>query len=160
MHDALIDRTIESVQRIAIELRPSVLDALGLSAAIRDEARRFEQRTGISAETTVDEVVAPPDGVSTALFRVCQELLTNVARHAHATRVQIGLEEGDTGWTLRVADDGVGLHPNAARRPTSLGLLGIQERIAALGGKFDLISDRGRGTVASIEIPRIEPNRT
>lgn len=150
--DALVNRTIETVQRIAVELRPSVLDALGLPAALRDEARRFGRRTGNIVELDV-EVAAPPTDIATTLFRVAQELLTNVARHASASRVHIRLDETAAGWRLTVADDGVGVRDDPTGKPTSLGLLGIQERLNAVGGSFQLTSERGGGTVAIAQVP-------
>ncbi len=153
---ASIDRTIETVQRIALELRPSALDALGLAAAIRDESRRFSRRTNIAASVEVDTREEPERSIATQLFRMFQELLTNVARHAHAHNVRVGLLGSDDAWTLRVADDGIGISPTAHHDGASLGLIGLRERARYLGGTVTLRRGEGgaRGTVATIHIPR------
>lgn len=91
---------------------------------------------------------------ATALFRAFQELLTNVARHAQATTVDITLADDPTTWTLRVADDGLGIAPEAPRRATALGLLGVQERALALGGTLQMERRDGGGTVATVRVPR------
>jgi two-component system sensor histidine kinase UhpB len=152
--DALADSTLATVQQIAIELRPSALDTLGLSAALHDEARRYSRRSGIhtTVEVTTDEPL-PPE-TATALFRIFQELLTNVARHAHATHVRVALTLEDEHWTLEVADDGVGLGRAEADGLSSLGLLGIRERAHALGGTFELGGRARQGTTARVQIPR------
>lgn len=150
----LIDVTIETVQRIAVELRPSALDVLGLSAAIRDEARRFERRAGIATEVRVDDASRPDPAAATALFRILQELCTNVARHARASSVRIDLNAEPEVWVLRVEDDGVGLKLGDEERTSSLGLLGIRERAQSLGGVVSFEGgDRG-GTRATVRIPR------
>lgn len=151
--EALIDRTIVSVQRIALELRPSALDALGLAAALRDEARRFEKRTGVAAQVNVFSVRQPTGQVATALFRVFQELLTNVARHARAVHVRVTLDDDGDAWTLRVQDDGVGMPDVARHLNTSLGLVGISERLRAFGGTFAIESSEAQGTKAVARIP-------
>ncbi|MCE9575060.1 MAG: PAS domain S-box protein [Deltaproteobacteria bacterium] len=150
--ERLTDRTLETVQRIALELRPSVLDALGLVAAIRDEARRFEHRAGLALEVRLDAPTPPPERIATAMFRIFQELLTNVARHAQARAVTVGLDEVPEAWVLTVADDGIGFQPSDA--PRSLGLLGMRERAAALGGRVELRSRAGIGTIATVHLPR------
>lgn len=152
--ERLVDSTIAAVQRIALELRPSALDALGLPAAVRDEARRFERRAGVPVEVDVKTSRSPPNEVATELFRICQELLTNVARHAHASRVRIGLDETEENWVLRVEDDGVGMDEASQRDASSLGLLGMVERARSLGGSIELSAGAVRGTVARVQVPR------
>lgn len=152
--EALVDQTVASVQRIAVELRPSVLDALGLPAAIRDEARRFEDRSGV---VTVVEAgtSAPPDrAAATTLFRILQELLTNAARHAHATSLHITLADEPTCWVMRVRDNGVGIPVEMTGRVSSLGLLGMIERAEAIGGAFRVERHSDGGTLATVTIPR------
>lgn len=149
----LVDRTIESVQRIAIELRPSALDALGLSAALRDEARRFEKRTGIASRVEINAAGKPGPEVATALFRVLQELMTNVARHAKANSVTVALDEDRAGWAMRVIDDGIGIAPEAQRQ-RSMGLVGAAERLEAVGGSLELLQGEAGGTVAIARVPR------
>lgn len=152
--DKLVDRTIECVQRIAVELRPSALDTLGLGAAVRDEARRFEKRTGVHTRMSVEGGATPPPEIAIALFRVFQELLTNVARHASADSVQIQLYEEDGRWLLRVEDDGVGITREAISSQLALGLLGMRERVQEIGGVFDVQPGSVRGTVATVRVGR------
>ena len=157
--EALIDQTVATVQRIAVELRPSALDTLGLPAAIRDEARRFEARTGIAAALQADLSSLPDAAVATALFRILQELLTNIARHAQASALSITLADDGDAWILQVRDDGVGIPVETARRATSLGLLGMTERAEALGGAFRIERCPQGGTLATVRVPHsiIEP---
>lgn len=149
----LIDQIIGTVQTIAIELRPTTLDALGLPAAIRDEARRFSRRFGAPVTTHVDVAETPGPLTSTALFRILQELLTNIARHAQAGEIKVTLADEEDGWLLRVEDDGVGIEPGIEYHPNSLGLLGIRERAAALGGAVKLSQTTSGGTLAEVRIP-------
>jgi two-component system sensor histidine kinase UhpB len=150
---SLTDTIMAAVQRIALELRPSALDTLGLAAAIRDEARRYESRTGLAVEVELEAAPPPPAEIATALFRIFQELLTNVVRHAQATSVRIRLEHDALGWQLRVSDDGVGLSAEATSKPTSLGLLGMRERADSLGGSISIVSNVGSGTVTTVSVP-------
>src|SRR5262249_45434804 len=152
--EALIDATLDSTRRISAALRPAILDDLGLPAAIRWQARGFSQRTGIACETELPDdgaVVAPPTAL--ALFRILQEALTNVARHAHARRVRIGLRLDDGFAVLTVADDGVGIAADALGRPTSLGLLGMRERALALAGEVAVTGEAGQGTTVTVRVP-------
>lgn len=152
--DHLVDRTLARVQRIAVELRPSTLDSLGLVAAVRDEARRFEARTGIETFVEVCSSLDPmPPETSTALFRILQELMTNVARHAHAQSLHIELSLDPHDWRMEVRDDGVGIGKGAAARVDSLGLLGMSERALAVGGRFSIGRAHGGGTVAKVVVP-------
>lgn len=150
----LVTQTIETVQRLGLELRPTALDSLGLAAAIRDEARRFSARTDIETSVVVPGVSRPDAKLATELFRIFQELLTNVARHAKATRVEVELREEGEQWVLRVRDDGEGIDPQIAAGRESLGLLGMQERAESVGGTLTLQGDSGRGTVAIVSVPK------
>lgn len=149
---ALVDRTISTVQRLAVELRPSALDALGLPAALRDEARRFGTRAGVQMHVAVADECHPAPVVATALFRIFQELCTNVARHAHAASVTTTLAQHDDVCTMVVQDDGDGM-PEAALTGRSLGLLGMTERAEALGGTIRFESSPGNGTTVRVAIP-------
>ena len=149
----LVDQTVASVQRIAVELRPSVLDALGLPAAIRDEVRRFEARTGVATVVETNTSVSPGSAVATALFRILQELLTNTARHAQASSLIVTLADDQDAWTLLVRDDGVGIPAEMANSATTLGLLGMTERAGAIGGAFSVKRHPDGGTVAIVRIP-------
>jgi signal transduction histidine kinase len=150
----LADGAIDAVQRIAIELRPSSLDYLGLADAIRDESRRFAARSSIRMSLdlpdTADHV---PKEIATTCFRILQELLTNVARHAAAGNVAIHLRADDTELAMEVRDDGVGMAVDAAARSNSLGLLGMQERAASRRGRIVFDSAPGEGTRATVTIP-------
>ncbi|MCA9513478.1 MAG: PAS domain S-box protein [Myxococcales bacterium] len=150
---SLVDAAVGAVQRIATELRPGVLDALGLPAALRDETRRFAARTGLRGDVHVASEADPPERVSTALFRIFQELMTNVARHAEASRVAVRLEARADSWVLRVEDDGVGL-PSVLEG--GLGLLGARERAGELGGSVTFAMAAGGGTAATVVIPRAD----
>ena len=148
------DTAISSVQRIATELRPVVLDSLGLCAAIEWQAKEFETRTGIRCGATVPELDRSLDrDLSTALFRILQESLTNVVRHSKATRVEIELHcEG--GWiSLEVRDDGCGISANELDDPKSLGLLGMRERAGLLGGQCRIGNTPTGGTFVEARLP-------
>jgi len=148
----LAEETVEAVQRIAVELRPSTLDLLGLGVTLQHEARRFEQRTGIRCETHLPEQLpALGPELATALYRICQEAMTNVSRHAEASRVAVRLDVAADRVTLEVDDDGRGFALASLHSP-SLGLLGMIERASALGGEVDF--RRGlRGTIVTASIP-------
>ena len=150
----LADETITAVQKIATELRPAILDRLGLEAAIEVEAQAFQSRTGVDCKWTLpsDPVPLEPDQ-ATAVFRIFQEILTNVARHAQAGKLAVHLSRQDQQLLLEVDDDGVGIQPGDAANPTSLGLLGMKERAAILGGKVSIGRKAERGTTVQVRIP-------
>jgi signal transduction histidine kinase len=148
-----IDRIINSVRRIASGLRPEALDEIGLAGAIEWQAREFQRRTGIRCLVETMPGFSDPDKQrATALFRIFQELLTNVARHAHATRVLVHLEETDS-LTLTVEDNGRGIQEKEFESPRSLGFLGLRERVLAFGGSIDVKGQEGKGTRVSVSIP-------
>jgi signal transduction histidine kinase len=150
-----IDRIINSVRRIASGLRPEVLDEIGLAAAIEWQAREFSRRTGIRCVVDVEpEFVDPDKDRSTALFRIFQELLTNVARHANATRVAVRLADGEV-IRLKVEDNGRGIQEKEFESPKSLGLLGLRERVLAFGGTIDVKGEEGKGTTVRVAIPTL-----
>jgi signal transduction histidine kinase len=150
----LTDATIAAVQRIAAELRPGMLDKLGLPVTLQYEAARFEERTGIACRLVVpgDELPLRLE-VATALFRMFQEALTNVARHAKATAVEAELQPEADGCRLEIRDNGQGMAGVDLRNVKSLGLLGMQERAALLGGGVSFAPRPGGGTVVTIRIP-------
>lgn len=152
----LANQTIETVQQISLELRPSVLDNLGLVEAIRDDARRFETRSGVKLVMALPEKLPrlKPETI-TAFFRIFQELLTNVARHADARSVVVQLGEEQGKLTLIVHDDGKGIPAGAANRRTSLGLLSMSERAISLGGQIQFEGEPGRGTRATLRVPTV-----
>jgi len=149
----LIDETIGQVRRISAELRPGILDDLGLSSALEWQAKEFAKRTGTRCafHSNVADVKFARD-VSTAFFRICQEALTNVARHAGATSVDIRLERIGERLLLLVADDGAGMKPGT-EKPESLGLLGIRERARRLGGEVEVTAGKAGGTIVSLAVP-------
>jgi PAS domain S-box-containing protein len=150
----LVDDAIRSVRRISTELRPGLLDDLGLGAAIEWQAQEFQARTGISCDlqlTGKDLVL--DQHLCTALFRIVQEALTNVARHAAATRVLVSLREEAERLELEVRDDGRGITEGEAADRRSLGLLGMRERAALFGGTVSVLGEPGRGTTVRVEVP-------
>jgi len=151
----LADETITSVQKIASELRPGILDRLGLAAAIEVEAQAFESRTGVSCRCVVPKpALEISSDRATAAFRIFQEIITNVARHAHATEVHIALAVTPVMLELTVADNGVGLPEKSFRDSKSLGLLGMRERAEIIGGQIVFTqSHGGKGTMVAVRIP-------
>ena len=151
----LADETITSVQKIASELRPGILDRLGLAAAIEAEAQAFATRTGVSCPCSVPAETPPiPQDRAIATYRIFQEIMTNVARHAHATEVRIRLQLSATVLELEVADNGVGLAEEHFANPKSFGLLGMTERAEILGGQIEFGKPPdGSGTVVAVRLP-------
>ena len=149
-----IDRIINSVRRISSGLRPEVLDEIGLGAAFEWQAREFQRRTGIRCQVNLAAHWVDPDKErSTAIFRVFQELLTNVARHANATRVTVSLADADDGIKLTVEDNGRGIREDEVSSRRSLGFLGLRERVLAFGGNVDVKGEEGKGTRVAVSIP-------
>ena len=150
----LIDTTLAQVHTIVTELRPVVLDKLGLVAAMEWQAREFQERSGIACETHLpaDEIALDPDR-ATAFFRIFQETLTNVARHANATKVTVELKREADSLILAVRDNGKGIDEAAINAANSLGLLGIRERATAFGGNIELTGLPERGTCVTVRIP-------
>ena len=149
-----LDATVTSVQRISSELRPSALDDLGLFAAIESEARVFEERSGIECELSIPEEPPEVDEASaTAIYRIVQEALTNVARHSNAARVEIRMRERGNELFLEIRDDGCGITATDLSDPAALGLAGIRERADMLGGTAVIEGVPGLGTIVSIRMP-------
>ena len=150
-----IDRIINSVRRIASGLRPEVLDEMGLAAAVEWQAREFSRRTGVRCVVDIAPGFTDPDqDRSTALFRIFQELLTNVARHANAMRVAVHLADSES-IGLKVSDNGRGIQEKEFESPSSLGFLGLRERVLAFGGSIDVKGQEGKGTTVSVSIPNL-----
>ena len=153
----LTDGVIQRVRRISAELRPGVLDDLGLVAAIEWQAGEFEERTGTPCmvrANAADLAIGGP--LSTAIFRIFQEALTNVTRHAQAAHVEVRIEVDGAVLLLEVRDDGVGITPEAAQSPRSLGLLGIRERAQRFGGSVSVGPASPRGTLVAMTVPLVE----
>lgn len=150
----LINTTIHTVRKLASQLRPGVLDDLGLAAALEWQAQEFQTRTGIACEfVELSEAASLGTEQSTAIFRICQEALTNVARHAQATQVTICLRETPTHLRLEVKDNGRGVTVGELTNPWSLGLLGMRERAFLLGGECHLTGAVNAGTTVTVQIP-------
>ena len=151
---ALIDETIVAVRRISDDLRPLMLDDLGLNAAVESLARTAAERMGIEVTVRHDEEDPPVQpGVATALYRMVQEALTNVARHARATDVSIDLRVVGAHVVLVVEDNGIGLPRDALRREGSWGLRGLRERVTLFGGTLILENAPGSGARMTVRLP-------
>lgn len=149
-----IDETLRHVRQIAADLRPGILDDFGLVSAVEWQAKRFEERSGLTCTVEVEDRGGEPSPeVATAAFRVFQEALTNVARHAEAEAVAVSLRLDPAAVCLTVTDDGRGMDPERAAERRTLGLLGMRERARTLGGTLDLRSGPGRGTVVEGTFP-------
>jgi signal transduction histidine kinase len=149
-----VNRIIRTVRKIATELRPGILDELGVGAAIEWMGKDFKNRTGIRCKVTVKGVEKVSDPVlSTAIFRIVQEALTNVMRHAAASEVTVRLEKKDDTLTLEVRDNGVGIREGRIFDPHSLGIIGIRERVLLLGGEAVISGKPGEGTLVGVTIP-------
>jgi PAS domain S-box-containing protein len=150
----LVDGMIVTLRRIASDLRPRTLDDLGLPAALEWQAQEFESRTGIPCRITVPQEPLVLDAErSTAIFRIFQESLTNIARHAHATRVEARLERVDSDLFFQVRDNGKGFDAQDVKARKSLGLVGMQERALLLNGELKVEGVPGAGTTLAMRIP-------
>jgi two-component system sensor histidine kinase UhpB len=150
----LTDDTIVTVQRIASELRPGALDNLGLASALKHEAQQWQQRTGLRCTLHLPEQqLEPSRDTATAIFRIFQETLTNIARHAQATEAEVELRADGDQIALEVCDNGSGISPEAVRDPHSLGLLGMKERARLLGGEITFNPGPKRGTMVTLRLP-------
>lgn len=149
-----IDETIKTVRRISTELRPGILDHLGLAAAIEWQANEFQTRTSIPCKVThrVDHVIMEED-LNTVFFRIFQETLTNIIRHANASKVDVNLAEDHGSLVLIVKDNGRGITREQLSKISSLGLLGMRERAGLLGGEVTITGKRNKGTKVVASIP-------
>ncbi|MEO8151396.1 MAG: PAS domain S-box protein [Bacteroidia bacterium] len=154
----LIDETVKTVRRISSELRPGILDDLGLIAALEWQSSEFEKRTGISCKfnSEISELDIEKD-MTTGIFRVYQETLTNVARHANATQVEAQIENDNGLIILTVKDNGQGFEMDEAKSKNTLGLIGMKERTKMFGGEINIQSEKGKGTVITIKVPILAP---
>jgi len=150
----LIESTINTVRRISSELRPGVLDDLGLVAAIEWQAQQFQRRTGLKLhwETDLDNAEVSRDG-ATAVFRIFQEVLTNILRHSRAKNIYVKLFEIDQSLELEVTDDGRGITDDEQQNTRSLGLLGMKERALLVEGEVSIKGAQGKGTRVLVRIP-------
>ena len=146
--------------RLCTELRPGILDDLGLVAAVEWQAREYQKRTGIRCDVKVELGELDVDAErSTALFRIFQEILTNVARHAHATKVTVAMKATGSHVVLTVKDNGKGITESDKTGSKSLGLLGMRERALILGGEVDIHGTPAKGTTVGVRMPLPELSR-
>ena len=154
-----IDNTVKTIRTIINNLRPSVLD-LGLTAALEWQVNEFRRRSDIVCELTMNTEDCEVDETrATALFRILQESLTNILRHANASRVDIELRKEGNELIMQIADDGIGIDQALPRKVNSFGLVGAQERVHALNGTFVITSAPGKGTTLTIHIPLEKPEK-
>lgn len=150
----LIDSTTKLVQRICSELRPKILDSLGLGAALEWQAQEFKKRTGIEVQFQQEaELPSIDDAVKTGVYRIVQESLTNVARHSHATKVEIILQGQNDILHVEINDNGKGFDNALLNHPDSLGLLSLRERARMIGGNTEIKGSPGKGTQVSLDVP-------
>jgi PAS domain S-box-containing protein len=150
----LVDSTIRTVQRISSELRPGVLDYLGLPAAIEWQAKEFRERTGTRCTIEISpEVVVEDQNIAIAVFRIFQETLTNIMRHAKASRVSVALKQEAKTLLLEVQDNGQGIPEEKIFKHTSFGLMGMRERARFLNGRVRITGVPGTGTTVAVRIP-------
>lgn len=150
----LVDRMVETVQQVSSALRPGILDDFGLLEAIRWQGREFQQRTGVTCRIDIETEKLPLEpNHATSLFRILQEALTNVARHANATEVAVRLTISGDQLILEVADNGKGIATAKINDAASLGLTGMWERALLLNGRVTVTGIAGRGTMVRVEMP-------
>jgi two-component system, NarL family, sensor histidine kinase UhpB len=151
---ARLDEVMVQVRRIVTELRPSVLDQLGLADAIEWQAQDFASRTGLALDLRIDCACdLPPDAMASAVFRMLQEALNNIAKHANANRLTVALRTDGDSLLLDVSDDGRGITLEEQRGSHSLGLLGLRERAIAWGGTVTISGDTTSGTTVALRLP-------
>lgn len=149
-----VDGTAGRVRRLCTELRPPILDDLGLPAAIEWQAREFQSRTNITCDLVANLEELELDATdAVAIFRIFQEILTNVARHAGASRVTVEVKSDAGHFSLKVVDNGRGISPEKVTGGGSLGLVGMRERVLLLGGSLDLHGIAGQGTSVTVSVP-------
>jgi signal transduction histidine kinase len=149
----LIDDTIKNVRRLSSELRPGILDDMGLTAALEWQSQEFEKKSGIKVTYTELSNVEVDKSQSIGLYRIFQELLTNIARHAEPTEVVWSLSIENDYIVLALSDNGKGFSPELPNVKLSLGILGMKERTLAMNGMFHLDSAPGKGTRVRVEVP-------
>jgi two-component system, NarL family, sensor histidine kinase DegS len=159
----MVEKSVDIVHRFARELRPTVLDDLGLIPALHSFVKGFSKQTRVHVRLTVYAAVEQLDGVKrTILYRVAQEALTNVARHAHANRVDVNIQKLPRAVSLTIKDNGKAFRVDRvlhAKKNKRLGLLGMRERVEMVGGNFTVESVPGHGTTVRAEIPLTNGNR-
>ena len=159
--ESLLDQALGTTQRVARQLRPGILKEFGLAEAIKCQAEDFAQSTGVNCPVQCDEDVEPDSETSLALFRITQEALTNIAKHAHASLVVVRLRREQGSITLEIRDNGRGISEADMNKPKSFGLRGIRERVHSLAGKFEIAVAEHGGTHIQLRVPErrsLEPS--
>lgn len=154
-----VDVLIQSLRKIATELRPGILDSLGLIPSIDWLSKEFEKKTNIKCDAVLeefDEVDVINKEMAICFFRICQESLTNVSKHANASRVVIELNKQTTGLYMKIADNGKGIANKRLENPFSMGLLGMRERANLIGGNLSIDSKEGKGTTIQLRVNRTD----
>jgi len=150
----LLDESVTATRRIAADLRPLILDDLGLVAAVEWLTQRFAERSGTACAVTISpQDLELDEPYATAVFRILQEALSNVARHAKASRVDVEIARSDSEVRVRVQDDGCGFEAALPRKTNSFGLVGLRERSHLVDGVLEIASATGRGTLIEVRIP-------
>jgi two-component system, NarL family, sensor histidine kinase UhpB len=150
---SLVGDTIKTVQRLTSQLRPQIIDDLGLDAAIEWHTKEFSERFGIKIFLDLDADITVTPDASLTLFRIMQESLTNIARHSNATRVHISLSKTDDLINFRISDNGIGIKEGEIKSKKSFGIMGMKERAASLGGSLEIYNEKDLGTVVMLIIP-------
>jgi signal transduction histidine kinase len=153
---SMLDACVAATRRIAADLRPLVLDDLGLVPALEWLVQNFTQRTGVRCGLLVDEDLELEEPFATGVFRIVQESLQNVAKHAQAKQVEVEVKQQGDALLLRVRDDGIGFRPSQPRKPQSLGLVGLRERAQLMRGELRVDSSPGAGTRVEARIPMMK----
>ena len=150
----ILDTTIKKMRSLVTALRPEILDSLGLLAALEWQIEAFRKRTRIDcvADFSIDRIDVEPRS-STAIYRIFQETLTNIARHADARKVTLQVRECDDHLLVKVSDDGIGFSEEETKSAGTFGLLGMRERALVFGGHVEITSAKGEGTTVSIKVP-------
>jgi PAS domain S-box-containing protein len=156
----LLDVALQTIKRISAGLRPAMLDTLGLVATIRWYAAQFSELTGIETELRLPKYVQVSKRQGTATFRIIQEALTNVAKHANAACVQIHMRKSKGEWRIKITDDGLGFTSANPNKNNAFGLIGMHERAKYLGGHLSISGLAGKGTCLKLSIPVTDPNRS
>jgi len=150
-----IESIVQTIQKIVTELRPEILDAYGLLEALKWQATQFQNRTGIQCELSCPDHINLDPSRSTMFFRIYQESLTNIVRHAKASKVRAHFRINKNGLELTVEDNGVGIEKEQILGEKSLGLMGMRERALTWGGKVTFRGEKGKGTTISVNIPTV-----
>ena len=153
--EALVSNTIKTVQKITFELRPKIIDDLGLEAGIEWYTAEFSERNGIEVNLNIDSEISVSPDISIVVFRIMQESLTNVVRHAHATKVDIKMAKYNNSINFVLTDNGIGISESKLKSKTSFGLIGMKERADSVGGKLEIYKNNNHGTSLELTFPLV-----